>query len=273
MMNRRFSVLCIYVVLILVTLFAVSPFWFMFIMGTYRTQELSRATSLLPGPWFFQNLKTIIASGFLKFYWNSIYSSVLFTLGSVFLSVMAGYGFAKFDFKGNKTLYAVIVASMMIPAQLGLIGYVIQMRNMRLIGTLWPVMLGDVATCFGVFWMTQYIKSSLPDSIIDSARLDGCGEFRIFWQIVLPYVMPATATLVIVQFVFMWNSYLRPLVTLSDPNLFTIPLGIASLATRYQTDFAAQICALTLGTLPLIIVFLFGSKTFILGLTSGAVKG
>jgi multiple sugar transport system permease protein/cellobiose transport system permease protein len=259
--------------LIAVTLAALAPFWFMIVMSTYRTQELGRAITLLPGGYFLRNLMTVLESGFLRYYWNSLYSSVIFTVGSVLLSTIAGYGFAKFAFRGNRTLHAVIVASMMIPAQLGLIGYVIQMRAMRMIGTIWPIMLGDIATCFGVFWMTQYIKSSLPDSIIDSARLDGCGEFRIFWQVVLPCVTPAVATLSIVQFVFMWNSYLRPIVTLTDPNLFTIPLGVASLSSRYQTDFAAQICALTLGTVPLILVFLAGSKTFILGLTSGAVKG
>jgi multiple sugar transport system permease protein/cellobiose transport system permease protein len=121
--------------------------------------------------------------------------------------------------------------------------------------------------------MTQYISGALPDTVLESARLDGCGEWRLFGQIVLPYITPAMATLTIIQFVFSWNNYLRPLVTLSDPNMFTIPLGIASLSTRYQTDYAAQITALSLGTVPLIILFLCGSKTFIMGLTSGAVKG
>lgn len=272
-MKAKIVKISIYTVLILVTIFALAPFYFMIIMGTYRTQELYKAASLLPGDYFLGNVKTILESGFMKYYWNSVYTAFIFTVVSVLLSVMAGFGFSKYQFKGRKTLHTIVVASMMIPGQLGLIGYVIQMRNMHLIGTHWPIMLGDIATCFGVFWMTQYTANSLPDSLLESARLDGCSEWRSFWSIVLPYVKSGAATLVIIQFVFMWNSYLRPLVTLTDPDMFTIPLGIAALASRYMTDLAAQIAALSLGTLPLVIVFLLGSKTFILGLTSGAVKG
>lgn len=272
-MTRRASTILIYVLLTVVTLIAIAPFFFMIIMSTYRTQEISRAVSMIPGGYFLANLKTVVASGFLHYYWNSVYTTVIFTALSVALSAMAGYGFAKFRFRGNRTLHAAVVGAMMIPAQLGLIGYVIQMRNMHLIGTHWPIILGDIATCFGVFWMTQFISGAVPDAIIESARIDGGGEWRIFGQIVTPCITPAMATLAIIQFVFSWNNYLRPLVTLSDPNLFTIPLGIASLSTRYQTDYSAQITALALGTVPLIIVFLCGSKTFIAGLTSGAVKG
>jgi multiple sugar transport system permease protein/cellobiose transport system permease protein len=272
-MNRKLSVVLIYAILTVITLVAISPFYFMIIMTTYRSQEIGRAISMLPGGYFFANLQTVLKSGFLRYYWNSIYTTVIFTLTSVLLSALAGYGFAKFKFRGNRLLHAFVVGAMMIPAQLGLIGYVIEMRSLHLIGTFWPIILGDVATCFGVFWMTQYISGALPDTVLESARLDGCGEWRIFAQIVLPYITPAMATLMIIQFVFSWNNYLRPLVTLSDPNMFTIPLGIASLSTRYQTDYAAQITALSLGTVPLIILFLCGSKTFIMGLTSGAVKG
>lgn len=273
MVQKKSITVLTYIVLILVTIVAIAPFYFMLIMSTYRTQNLAAAVSMLPGDYLMTNLRSVIASGFLRYYWNSLSTAVIFTVISVALPTMAGYGFAKYSFRGGKILYAIIVGAMMIPAQLGLIGYVIQMRGMRLIGTHWPIILGDVATCFGVFWMTQFIRGAVPDAVMESARLDGSGEIRTFFQIVLPFIIPAMATLAIIQFIFSWNAYLRPLVTLSDPNLFTIPLGIASLATRYQTDYAAQIAALSLGTVPLIIVFLLGSKTFIRGLTSGAVKG
>jgi multiple sugar transport system permease protein/cellobiose transport system permease protein len=272
-MNRKMRIFFIYLVLIVITVIAISPFYFMIIMSTYRTQELGRAGSLIPGSYFITNLNNVLKSGFLFYYWNSVYVAVIFTLMSVLLSAMAGYGFAKFNFKLNKPLHAFVVGAMMIPAQLGLIGYVIEMRVLHMGGTHWPIILGDVATCFGVFWMTQYISGALPNEVLESARIDGCGEWRIFLRIALPYSSPAMATLAIIQFVFSWNNYLRPLVTLTDPDQYTIPLGIAALASRYMTDYAAQITALSLGTIPLIIVFLCGSKTFIMGLTSGAVKG
>lgn len=245
----------------------------MVLMSTYPTQQLGNVLSLKPGGFFFENLKTVLASGFLYYYWNSIRSAVIFTLLSVFLCALAGYGFAKFEFKGKNILFVFVLGSMMIPAQLGLIGYVVQMRSMHLIGTIWPIILGDIASCFGVFWMTQYITSSVPKPIMEAARLDGCNELRMFFQIVLPTIKPALATLGIIQFIFSWNYYLRPLMTISNPELYTIPLGIASLSTRYQTNYAAQITALTLGTIPTIIIFVIGARSFINSLTAGAVKG
>lgn len=272
-MNKILLRIFLYIILIAVTITMIQPFYFMILMSTYRTQQLGNVLSLHAGGHFLENVKTVLDSGFLHYYWNSIKSAVIFTLLSVLLCALAGYGFAKFQFKGKKILYIIVVGSMMIPAQLGLIGYVIQMRNMHLIGTLWPIILGDLSSCFGVFWMTQYITSSVPKAIMEAARIDGCSELRLFYQIVLPTIKPALATLAIIQFVFSWNYYLRPLMTISDPDLYTIPLGIAALSTRYQTNYAAQITALTLGTIPTIIIFIFGARSFISSLTSGAVKG
>ena len=272
-MNKLIARILLGIVLVAVTLVMIQPFLFMILMSTYRTQQLGEVVSLRPGGYFWENLTTVLESGFLHYYWNSIKSAVSFTLISVIICALAGYGFAKFKFKGRKVLYILVVGSMMIPAQLGLIGYVVQMRNMHLIGTLWPIILGDIASCFGVFWMTQYITAAVPKEIMEASRLDGCGELRLFFQIVLPIIKPALATLGIIQFVFSWNYYLRPLMTISDPDLYTIPLGIASLSTRYQTNYAAQITALSLGTIPTIIIFVIGARSFINSLTSGAVKG
>ncbi len=272
-MNKKILKILLYLLLAAVTLVMIQPFFFMLLMSTYRTQQLGNVLSLKPGGHLLENLKTVFASGFMYYYWNSIKSAVTFTVLSVFLCALAGYGFAKFEFKGKKALYLFVIGSMMIPAQLGLIGYVIQMRTMGFIGTLWPIILGDIASCFAVFWMTQYITSALPNEILEAARIDGSSEFRLFFQIVLPMIKPALATIGIIQFIFSWNYYLRPLMTISDPDLYTIPLGIAALSTRYQTNYAAQITALSLGTIPTIIIFVIGARSFINSLTAGAVKG
>jgi len=272
-MNKTISRIVIYAVLTIVSVISIMPFFFMLLMSTYRTQQLGDVLSLRTGGYFIQNFNTVIKSGFLLYYWNSIKTSVAFTVLSVLLCALAGYGFAKYQFRLKKPLYLFVVGSIMIPAQLGLIGYVIQMRSMHLIGTHWPIILGDIASCFGVFWMTSYITMAIPQPILEAARIDGCSEFRLFLQIVLPMLKPALATLAIIQFVFIWNYYLRPLMTISDPDLYTIPLGIAALSTRYQTNYAAQITALSLGTIPTIIIFILGSRTFVSSLASGAVKG
>lgn len=272
-MNKNLYRFLLYGILAVVTIVSIAPFFFMILMSTYRTQQLGEILSMRPGGHFLDNLNTVLKSGFLLYYWNSIKTSTVFTVVSVLLCALAGYGFAKYQFRLKKPLYFFIVASMMIPAQLGLIGYVVQMRSMHLIGTMWPIFLGDIASCFGVFWMSSYITMAIPTPVLEAARMDGAGEWRIFMQIVLPMIKPALATLAIIQFVFMWNYYLRPLMTVSNPELYTVPLGIASLSTRYQTNYAAQITALSLGTIPTILIFIFGSRSFINSLAAGAVKG
>ncbi len=260
-------------VLIVITVISFFPFYMMLIMGTYKNENLADAISMLPGNYLFENMRKVLSGGFMKYYGNSLYITVLGTTLCALVSALTGYGLAKFKFRFNKFLSIFIVVCMMIPYQLGLIGYVIEMRFLHLADTREAVILMNIANCFGAFWMTQYTKSGVHDEVLESARLDGCGELGIFFRIVLPFVKPGLATLVILQFMWNWNAYLLPLVVLNDPGLYTIPLGIASLGNRYSSDFAAQICALSLGTIPLIIIFALGSRYFIKGLTAGSVKG
>lgn len=260
-------------VLAAISIVSIFPFYMMLIMGTYKTEYLSDAISMLPGGYFLENLKKIIDGGFLTYYGNSLYITVVTTFLCVLVSAMTGYGLAKFHFRFNKLLATLIVLCMMIPAQLGIIGYVIEMRFLNLANTREAVILMNIASCFGAFWMTQFIKGGVHDEVLESARMDGCSELGIFFKIVVPYIKPGLATLVILQFMWNWNSYLLPLVVLNDQSLYTVTLGIASLGNRYSADFAAQICALSLGTVPLIIIFIIGSRYFIDGLTAGSVKG
>lgn len=259
-------------VLSVITVISIFPFYMMLIMGTYQNERLADAISMLPGNYFLENLKKIIEGGFLKYYGNSLYITVLATFFTVLVSAMAGYSLAKFSYRLNKVIYTVIIVCMMIPAQLGIIGYVVEMRFLGMANTREAVILMNIANCFGAFWLTQFIKGGVHDEVLESARIDGCGELRMFFKIVIPFIKPGLATLVILQFMWNWNSYLLPLVVLNDPDLYTITLGIASLGNRYSTDFAAQICALSIGVIPLVIVFICGSRYFIDGLTAGSVK-
>lgn len=273
MKKKRIGVIISIIILSIVTIVAIFPFYMMIIMSTYKTSELAKVVSMIPGNYFIQNLTKIVSSGFLGYYWNSFYIASITTVLCVLVSSLTGYGFAKFRFRLNKPLHSAVIACMMIPMQLGLIGYVIEMRAFHMTNTREAVMVMSIANCFSVFWMTQFIKGSVPDSVIESARLDGCGELGIFFRIVLAYIKPGIATIVILQFMWNWNSYLLPLVILSDPKYYPVTLGIAALGNRYSADYAAQICALSLGTLPLILVFIAGSKYFIQGLTAGDIKG
>jgi len=161
----------------------------------------------------------------------------------------------------------------MIPAQIGLLGYTIEMRNLHLVNTHWPLILTWGASAYGVFFIVQYLSSSLPKELIESARIDGSGEIRTFASIALPMMKPALGTLFMLVFLWSWNNFLMPSTVLTDSNKFTIPLGIQTLATAYTQDWGARGAALTISVMPILIIFAIGSKYFIKGLSAGAVKG
>ncbi|MFC5449414.1 carbohydrate ABC transporter permease [Paenibacillus aestuarii] len=257
----------------MISIFALLPFYIMMIMGTYQNEDLFQKIVLIPGNYLLENFKTVADSRFDLVYLNSLIVSIASTVLSVFVSAFAGFAFAKHEFKYKKNIFAGVLLTMMIPGQLGLVAYVIEMRSLGLSGTLVPLILPWMANAFGVFWMTQFIRGAVPTEVLESARMDGCSDIGVFFRIVLAFIFPAITTLSLLVFLWSWNNYLLPLIMINKPELFTIPLGINSLGTAYRTDLAAQILGLTLGTLPVLILFAIGSKSFIRGLTAGSVKG
>lgn len=257
----------------LISLVAFYPFYMMIVMSTYQTSDLYMKINLIPGGYLLENLATVFRSGFIIYYWNSFYIAVLTIVASVTISSICGYAFAKYQFPFKKPLFLFIVANMMVPPQLGLIAYVIEMRVFRLVNTHIPLIAVYAASTYGVFFSTQYFKSAMPDEVIESARIEGCSEWGILLRIGLRFAAPCLSTLAILIFMWSWNAYLLPLVLLNSRELFTIPLGIATLGNYYRADYAAQICGLMLGTIPLILLFTIGSKYFVKGLAAGAVKG
>ncbi|MEX1028755.1 MAG: carbohydrate ABC transporter permease [Paenibacillaceae bacterium] len=257
----------------LLSLFALFPFYLMIIMGTYQNEDLFTGIVLVPGSYFLENLKTVMESRFDLVYLNSLFVSITSTVVAVLVSAFAGFAFAKHEFKYKNKIFAAVLLTMMVPGQLGLIAYVIEIRYLGLSGTLLPLILPWVANSFGVFWMTQYMKSAVPNEVLESARIDGCSDFTVFFRIVIAFCWPAMTTLALLVFLWSWNSFLLPLIFINEPELYTIPLAISTLGSAYRTDLAAQVLGLSLGTLPVLILFIIGSKSFIRGLTAGSVKG
>lgn len=257
----------------LLSLFSLFPFYIMLIMGTYRNEELFGGILLVPGNYLLENFKTVMESRFDLIYLNSIIVSGWSVVLAVLVSSLAGFAFAKHHFKGKRPLFSFILLTMMIPSQLGLVAYIIEMRYLGLTGTLIPLILPWVANAFGIFWMTQFMKGAIPNEVLESARIDGCSEIGVFFKIVVPFIKPAIITLSLLIFLWSWNNYLLPLILINKPELYTIPLGITTLGNLYRTDMAAQILGLSVGTIPVLILFAFGSKSFIRGLTAGSVKG
>lgn len=269
---KRPGKLIVQIVVILVSLITLFPFYIMLIMGTHVSEDLLTSLQLLPGGYLLTNLQSVLNTNFGLFYWNSFYIAVISTVGCVIVSAFAGFAFAKYQFKGKRILFIIVLATLMIPMQLGLVGLVMQLKTMGLMNTHFALLIPPMANAFNVFWMTQYIRSAVPTAILESARIDGYGDFRIFWQIVFPIIRPANITVFLLSFLGSWNNYLTPLVVLNKEELYTIPMGITLFSTTYRNDYAASTLALCLATLPIIILFAFGSKYLIQGLAGGSVK-
>lgn len=272
-MKRKIKDSLFLIPLLIMSIISIIPFYFIISMATHSTSEIYRVEIFKLGSHLGENIRTIIDGGFLKYYWNTIYTSLLSAVVCVFVSAMAAYGLTVYRFKSRNTIKSIIVASMMIPGQISLLGYTVEMRNMHMVNTHWPLILTWMASAYGVFFIIQYMQSSLPLELVESARIDGCGEFRTFIYICLPMIRAGIGTLFMLIFLWAWNNFLMPSTVLTNSDKFTIPLGIQTLATAYTQDWGARGAALAISVIPILIIFAFGSKYFIKGLAAGAVKG
>lgn len=270
---QRFSKIVGIIFLVLVTAISVFPFYLVFIMSTYYNEDLYHGLPILPSDYLLGNLKTVMALNFPQIYANSLVVSLSAVLLATFTSSLIGFAVSKYEFKLRKAINYFIIVTMMVPGQISVIGYVMEMKALKLVDTLFPIILCWAAVPFGAFFMTQFIKDSVPLEIVECARLDGCSEPRIYWSIVLPFIRPGMATIAILVFLWSWNNYLLPLIVISKPKLYTIPLFVQTIGAEYRTDYAARMCALALAVFPVLIIFIIGSKTFIRGITAGAIKG
>lgn len=205
------------------------------------------------------------------YFLNSIFVSTAFTLLALFFGSLGGFGFGKYEFKGKKLLFLMLVGSMMIPFHVGLIPLYSLMAKIGWINTFQALIIPGSANAFSIFLMRQYV-STVPDSLIDSARIDGCSEFGIYWRVALPLLKPAVGALTILLFLWRWNDFLWPSMVLLDEGHFTLPVGLRSLISTYQEEYGVLLAGTTLAVVPVISLFLWMQKEFVEGITLGAVK-
>lgn len=272
-MRKRMGKVVAFALLALLTLLSVFPFYMIFVMGTYKSANLFRGLPLLPSDYFAENLTTALRNNLLGAYGNSLFLSAASVLLALFTSCGVGYALAKFRFKLKRMVYVCVLIGMMLPAQISVIGYMIEMRILGLTGSYASLLCTWIAHPFSAFFLSQFIHDSVPTEMLESARIDGCSELGLLWRMVVPCVKPGLATLATLIWLWSWNSYLLPLIAINKPEMYTIPLMVANLAAAYSTDYGAQMCALTFATLPILMIFIVGSKFFIKGLTAGAIKG
>lgn len=207
-----------------------------------------------------------------RYFFNSIFVTSLITLSTVFFSALSGYSLAKFHYKGKTLLFLFILSTMMIPYQLLMVPHFLITKKFNLLNSYLGLILPYVMTPFGVFLMRQYILA-LPNELIEAARIDGCSEFRIFWNIVLPLCKPAISALTIFTFMLQWDNFSWPLIIVSRDRYMTLPLAILRFQGEYQTNYNIMMAVSLLAMLPVLIVFFVAQKRFIEGAVMSGMKG
>ncbi len=270
----KFKIGLVYFVLLLGVVVTLFPFFYMLILATKtNTQIFSFPPPLWFGDAFSENLNRLL--GVMPFYrniFNSVMVSTTATIATLFFCSLGGYGFAKYDFKYKEKLFFVMLATLMIPPLLAIIPWFVMMKEFGWINTFKPLIIPGMANAFGIFLMRQFMED-IPDDIIEAARIDGCGEFEIYWRIILPMSLPGLGTLGILTFLGSWNLYMQALLVLQDKALYTIPVALSKLGGQVQQDWGAQMVGTTLGIAPIVIAFVLASKQFISGISEGATKG
>jgi multiple sugar transport system permease protein len=278
-----------YVLLAVLAVVCVVPFYLMVVNATRTNNQILGGVSFLPGDQAAQNFDTLINGRIIpnssgtqqrseglnipRGFLNSGLVAVAATFLTGYFSALTAYGFALYRFRFKKVLWGVILAVIMLPPTVGLIGYYKLVAGLGLIDTYWPLIVPAIASPFAVFFLRQYLASALPLSLVEAARIDGSGELFLFHRIVLPLIMPGIATVSILGFLGNWNSYLSPLIVLSTKDLFTLPLLIQQLNTStYNRDFGAMYMGISLSVVPILAMFAVFSRYLIDGMTAGSVK-
>lgn len=264
-----------YTVLIVAALMAIFPLYWMFVVGSNDTSAVSRIPpTFVPGGNFIDNIGSVEEqTPFARSLLNSAIVSIAVAALQMFFCSLAGFAFAKLRFRGRGPLFVFVVATMAIPSQLGIIPMYMIMSNLGWINTYWALVVPGAVSAFGVFWMRQVVIGTIPDEMVDAARIDGCSTFRIYRSIVVPNIRGAAAVFGLFSAMATWNDFLWPLVVLNSPENFTSQVAIQQLRTTYSIDYSIVMTASVLATLPLLLLFLLAGKQLVAGIMDGAFKG
>jgi ABC-type glycerol-3-phosphate transport system permease component len=279
MKNPRFSRLAsdvlMYGLLIGVSAFMILPFIWMLSTSLKPADEIFAIPPIIVSKNMDLHAYVFIQQDYniLRIVGNTFVIAIGATLLRLFFCALGGYGFAKFKFPGQSSLFAFLLGTMVIPNAVTLIPVYLIMRDLNWIDTFLPLIIPGAASAFGIFFMRQYI-SSLSEEIMDAARIDGADEFSIFWQIVVPIIAPGLTSLGLIFFMASWNDFMGPLIYLKSQMHFTLPLLIRSMIGPVgRTVYDVQMAASVISLLPLLIIFLIFQRRFLEGITAGAVKG
>ena len=203
---------------------------------------------------------------------NSMLVACIATVLSLLFNSMSGYAFAKLRFRGRDRMFALLVAALVIPAQVAMLPLFLLLRTIGLVNTYAGVLIPYVATIYGIFLVRQFMVS-IPDDLLAAARIDGASELRIYWSIVLPVARPVLATLAIFTFMSAWNDFMWPLIILTDADKYTMPVAVANLVGEHALDLELMMSAAVVTVIPVLTLFFVLQKQYIAGMMAGSVKG
>lgn len=270
-LGRVVTHLCIWVG-VLISLF---PFYWLVVMSTRKTADIfGYPPKLLPGNELLTNVQGVLDNAdLLRALLNTFLVSATIAVLVMFFDSLAAYSFAKYDFPGKKALFAGLLATMLVPGSLSLVPSFVLMSKLGWVGGLQALIVPGAANAFGIFLLRQFAQSSIPNELIESARVDGAGFFRTWWTIAVPMMRSGVAFLGIFTFIGAWNDYVWPLIVLVDPKQQTLQVALSTLNYVHKTDYGMVMAGAAMSIIPLIGIFIIGSRHFIANIAAGALKG
>ncbi|WP_274651164.1 carbohydrate ABC transporter permease [Paenibacillus humicola] len=275
--RKKLTTAVIITFFILVCFIVLFPLYYMFMASFKDSRELFRNgmdLRLIPGMMSLDNYKLLFSDKSVYLYWyrNSLLITGLYTVCSLFLSSLVGYGLGAYVFKGKNLIFTFVLFVMMVPLEILMLPLYKLIVNMGIINTYSGVILPFVVSPMAVFFFRQYV-SGISKDFMDAGRMDGCTEFGIFFRVMAPLMRPAFGAMGILLAMQNWNSFIWPLIVLRTNTMFTIPIGLSALMTPYGNNYDMLISGAVLAIIPIIVLFLLNQKAFISGLATGGVKG
>ncbi|MDS4022789.1 MAG: carbohydrate ABC transporter permease [Candidatus Competibacter sp.] len=274
LLYRLFPALLLYGLLAVGLALALAPLLWMIAASLMPPGEAnSYPPRLWPSAVTFEHYNALFSRlDLARYLLNSTLLAGAVTAISLIVNSMAGYAFAKFRFRGRDRLFRGLLAALVIPAQVAMLPLFLLLKQFGLINTYWGVVIPGMASIFGIFLIRQYLLA-IPDSLLDAARMDGAGEFRIYRSLVLPLCRPILVTLAIFTFMGTWNDFMWPLIVLTDSSMYTLPVALANLLGEHVQDTELMMAGSVLTVLPVMLLFVALQKYYIAGIMLGGTKG
>ena len=272
--KKRSSRIALYAFVTFFGIIMILPFYYMIVTSLKRLEDVSSIpiSLTITNPTLKPYLDLLEGLAYGKFMLNSFIVAAITTLGTLFFCSLAGYAFAKHEFRYKNVLFIFLLSTMLIPGSVLLVPGFLLMRDFGWLNTFLPLIIPGMTGAFGIFLARQFIHE-IPNDFIDAARIDGASDFRIYLQIILPLSKPLLATLAILTFLYNWNNFISPLIYIFDESKFTLPLGLSLLQGRYTNTENIQMAGATLAIIPVLVLFFLFQKQIVRSLSSSGLKG